>query len=143
MNTVLLVAIGVALGLLVFAVMKKLVKLALVMTLFLFFGLLGWYAIEEHAPAGTTDKIEAAADKVGKATGDAMKKAGEKAAPVVEKAAKAVTDKAAPIAEKAARKAAEAGAELADKVADKVIETVADEMQKAAHGDDDDSATPK
>ncbi len=142
MNTVLLVAVGVALGLLVFAVLKKLIKLALVMAFFLGMGLLGWYAIEENAPAGTTDKIEAAADKVGRATGDAVKKAGQKAAPVMEKAAQAVADKAAPIAEKAARKAAEAGAELADRVADKVLETVTDEIQRAAHGDDDDSATP-
>jgi len=142
MNTILLVAVGVALGLFVFALMKKLIKLAVVLGVLIFMGLLGWYAIEEHAPAGTTDKIEAAADKVGKATGDAAKKVGEKAAPVVEKASKAVTEKAAPVVEKAAKKAAEKGAELADKVADKVLETVSEELEKVGEGDDDDSASP-
>jgi predicted lipid-binding transport protein (Tim44 family) len=138
MNTILLVAVGVALGLFAFAVMKKLIKLAVVLGVLIFMGLLGWYAIEEHAPAGTSDKIEAAADKVGKATGEAAKKVSDKAAPVVEKAAKAVTDKAGPIVEKAAKK----GAELADKVADKVVETVSEELTKVGQGDDDDSASP-
>ncbi len=138
MNTILLVAVGVALGLFAFALTKKLLKLAVVLGVLVFMGLLGWYAVEEHAPAGTTDKIEAAADKVGKATGEAAKKIGDKAAPAVEKAAKAITDKAAPVVEKAAEK----GAELADKVADKVLETVSEELKKVGQGDDDDSAAP-
>jgi len=151
MNTILLVAAGVVLGLLVFAIVKKLVRLALLLGIVLALSLFGWYAIEEAAPPGTTEKIGEAAEKVGKATGDAARKVGEKAAPVVEKAvdkaapvaekaAKAVADKAAPLVEKAAKKAAKAGAEIADKVADKVTDKVTDELDKLGQGDDDDSA---
>jgi biopolymer transport protein ExbB/TolQ len=120
----------------IFALVQKLVKMAVVTGLVLVLGFVGFVMLKEGADPATAEKMDEAASALGHAAGSAAKKTAEAAAPLARKAA----DAAKPHAEKAARAAAAKTAELAGKVADEVKDKVVDEMRSAMLGDDDDSA---
>lgn len=134
--TVLWILGALAVLLFIFAVVKRLVRLAVVLGAVLFIGFIAWVMIEESVDPATAEKIEDAAGKVGKAAGTAADKAVDAAAPV----AKKVGEKAAPLAKKAAEKTAEVASKAAEKVAEKVVEETRKSVEQAMFGDDDDSA---
>ena len=134
--TVLWILGALAVLLFLFAVVKRLVKLAVVLGAVLFIGFIAWVMIEDSVDPATAERIEDAAGKVGKAAGTAADKAVDAAAPV----AKRVGEKAAPLAKKAAEKTAEVASKAAETMADKVVEETRKSVEQAMFGDDDDSA---
>ena len=134
--TVLWILGALAVLLFIFAVVKRLVRLAVVLGAVLFIGFIAWVMIEESVDPATAERIEDAAGKVGKAAGTAADKAVDAAAPV----AKKVGEKAAPLAKKAAEKTAEVASKAAEKMAEKVVEETRKSVEQAVFGDDDDSA---
>jgi biopolymer transport protein ExbB/TolQ len=109
----------------IFALVQKLVKMAVVTGLVLVLGFVGFVMLKEGADPATAEKMDEAASALGHAAGSAAKKTAEAAKPHAEKAAPAAAAKTA---------------ELAGKVADEVKDKVVDEMRSAMLGDDDDSA---
>lgn len=151
--TVLWILGALAVLLFIFAVVKRLVRLAVILGAVLFIGFIAWVMIEESVDPATAEKIEDAAGKVGKAAGTAAdkavdaaapvaKKVGEKAAPLAKKAAEKTAEAVLPVAQKAAEKTAEVASKAAGKVAEKVAEEARKGVQEAifGDGDDDDSA---
>lgn len=149
--TVLWILGALAVLLFIFAVVKRLVRLAVVLGAVLFIGFIAWVMIEESVDPATAEKIEDAAGKVGKAAGTAAdkavdaaapvaKKVGQKAAPLAKKAAEKTAEAVLPVAQKAAQRAAEKTAEVASKAAEKVAEEARKSVEQAMFGDDDDSA---
>ena len=125
MSTMMWVAAGVVLGLFVFAVMQKLIKLALVMGLALLLGAIAWTTMRDAAGPVTASRMDHAADELSRKTGEAARRAADAARPVAERAAHAARAKSA---------------EVASRVGEAVSDRVAVEFARGFGGDDDDSA---
>jgi|GEM_PF-3901626 len=120
----------------IFALVQKLVKVAVVTGLVLVLGFVGFVMLKDAADPATAQKMDDAASALGKAAGTAAKKTAEAAKPLAQKAA----DAAKPHAEAAAKAAAAKSAEIAGKVADEMRGRAVQEFKDAARGDDDDSS---
>ena len=122
MQGALWVAVGVLAALLVFAVIKKFVKMALVLLLLLFTTAFVWYAVREEAPADVRADMDEAAAKVGDAAEDAARTLGRKAGEVAGPAARQLGEKAKKIGEEAGKAALETARELGEAAVEEAVE---------------------
>jgi len=120
----------------IFALVQKLVKIAVVSGVVLILCFTGFVLVKDAADPATAGKMDEAASALGKAAGTAAKKTADVAAPLAKKAA----DAAKPHAEKAVKAASEKTAEIAGKVAEEMKDKLFNEVKDAMLRDDDDSA---